>query len=111
MTTTTTTFLGVCVNLAEQVVRQNNVLQRSWVSLASKLPREHTELLEQFQASGEKLKRLLEKLLRMQKALAVGPVADTFQAFLEEELREFEKIAKQATEEAELLTTVFELGL
>jgi hypothetical protein len=109
MTTTTTTVL--CVKLAQQFVRQHDVLQRSWASPASKLPHEHTELWEQFLASGAILKQLLEKLLRMQKALAVGPVADTFQAFLEEELREFEKIAEQATGEAELLTTVFEHGL
>lgn len=105
----TTTVL--CVNFAEQFVRQHDVLQRSWASPASKLPHEHTELWEQFLASGAILKQLLEKLLRMQKALAVGPVADTFQAFLEDELREFEEMAKQSTVEAELLTTVFEHGL
>ena len=112
-TSTPTTVLGVYVNVgvgrAAEVVRQFDLLQRLLAPNASTLLREHQELWKGFQASVADLKGHQAILLRKQKALVEGPVAETFQDFFEEELQELEKTAEEALREAELLTTV--LGL
>lgn len=106
---TTTSYVSVAIKRAEEIVRQHNLVWRLLAPNAPILSRDHQEVWGQFQASGAYLKKNQAKLLRMQKALAEGPVAETFREFFEEELRDLEKNAEEALEVGELLTSV--LGL